>query len=333
MLSSRIALAGRYICRQAAARSHPAVVGIETTNRCNLDCVMCPRQTMTRPVGDMSPQVFARIIEDIAGKVEFVWLQDYGEPFLNKHIFEFIGTAKDAGLKTGISTNGTVMTDTIIRSICASGLDYIIFALDGATKETYERVRVGANFERVCQNIRDFLAHKNATGSRIFTVLQCICMEQTQGEIGQFAGAWRIKGVDGLRIRQLTYSGNNGRFRNSRRGRPCYWLWANPHVKHDGTVVACCQDVDGVLALGNIEEGSFGEIWNGPRMRELRQMHVDGRQDEIPLCRACNMYQPSVLMICGSALLPYMQVNKLVPKIETLLSSRRYSTSVPQSGR
>jgi radical SAM protein with 4Fe4S-binding SPASM domain len=328
MLSNRIALAGRYVCRRAVTHSHPTVVGLETTNKCNLDCVMCPRSTMTRPVADMPEPIFERIIAEIAGKAEFVWLQDYGEPFLNKNIFRFIKTARQAGLNTGISTNGTVMTDTIIEGVCNAGLDYLIFALDGATKETYERIRVGANFERVCDNIRRFLAHKNATGSRIFTVLQCICMEQTEGEIRQFTETWRVKGVDGLRIRQLTYSGNEGRFRNDRRGRPCYWLWANPHVKNDGTVVACCQDVNGVLALGNIQEESFGEIWNGRRMRELRQMHIDGRQEEIALCRSCNMYQPSTAMICGSAFLPYFHVNRLLPRIETFLSRRRISASL-----
>jgi radical SAM protein with 4Fe4S-binding SPASM domain len=333
MLSDRIALAGRFVCRRAATHSYPAVVGIESTNRCNLDCVMCPRREMKRPVGDMPPETFEHLIADIAGKTEFVWLQDYGEPFLNKNIFQFIRTAKAAGLKTGISTNGTVLTDKIIQSVCESGLNYIIFALDGATKETYERIRLGADFDKVCDNIRRFLAHKNATRSRVFTVLQCICMEQTQSEIRQFSETWRVPGVDGLRIRQLTYSGNEGRFRNDRRGRPCYWLWSNPHVKYDGTVVACCKDVDGALALGNIHDRPFGEIWNGKRMRDLRQMHIDGRQQEIPLCRSCNMYQPGTTMICGSAVLPYFLVNKLVPRIETLLSRRRFSAVLSGTAR
>jgi len=325
MFRHRVALALAYLRRQARTRSYPAVVGIETTNRCNLDCVMCPRQEMTRPIGDMRELTFKRIIDDIAGKVEFVWLQDYGEPLLNKDTLRFVRLAKAAGLRTGISTNGTVLVNSVIEDIFDSGLDYIIFALDGATKETYERIRVGAKFDRVTAGIRGFLARKIARGAKTFTVLQCICMEQTQDEIGVFARSWRVPGIDALRIRQLTYSGNEGRFRNDRGRRPCYWLWANPHVKHDGTVVACCQDVNAALALGNIHEQSFHEIWNGEQMRRLRQAHIDGRQDQIPLCRSCNMYQPATAMICGSVLLPYFTVNKLVPRVETLLSRHRYA--------
>lgn len=333
MFRHRLALAAAFVRRAATTRSYPAVVGIETTNRCNLDCVMCPRQEMTRHIGDMRELTFKRIVEDIAGKVEFVWLQDYGEPLLNKDTLRFVRLAKAAGLRTGISTNGTVLVDSVIEDILDSGLDYIIFALDGATKETYERIRVGAKFERVTAGIRRFLERKTARKAVVFTVLQCICMEQTQDEIGAFARSWKVKGIDALRIRQLTYSGNDGVFRNDRGRRPCYWLWANPHVKHDGTVVACCQDVNAALALGNIHEQPFHEIWNGERMRRLRQAHIDGRQDEIPLCRTCNMYQPATAMICGSVLLPYFAVNRLVPRLETILSRRRYATHLARADK
>jgi radical SAM protein with 4Fe4S-binding SPASM domain len=326
MFLDRVNLAFKFIRRQARTRQYPTVVGIETTNRCNLRCVMCPRQEMTRKLGDLDLGLFERIVDDLKDRVEFIWLQDYGEPFLHRDIFDFIALAKSRNLKTGISTNATVLNDRIIQGIFDSGLDYIIFAFDGASKETYEAVRIGADFGRVSANIREFLARKNRARARIFTVVQCICMEQTQDELSRFISAWRVKGVDALRIRQLTYSGKESPFRNDNGSRPCYWLWTNPHIKYDGTVVPCCQDVNATLPLGNIAEQSLGQLWNGGKMRELRQAHIDDRQNEIPLCRACNMYQPRPIFALGSALLPYHTVNRLVPKIETTLSLRRFSS-------
>jgi radical SAM protein with 4Fe4S-binding SPASM domain len=337
MIRSKIALATQYLLKKSRTNSYPAVVGIEPTNNCNLDCVFCPRQEMTRAIGDMNQDLFERIADDIKGKVEFIWLQDYGEPFLNKRIFEMIRTAKSRGLRTGVSTNGTVMTEKVIDGIFESGLDYLLFAFDGATKETYEKVRLGADFDHVSRNIRAFVAKKLERKAKTFVCIQCICMQQTRAEIKQFIRMWRIPGVDGIRIRQLTYSGNanggarhgsNGtpdeKFKNDPGRRPCYWLWSNPHIKQDGTVVPCCQDVNGVLALGNMRKNTLGEIWNGPKMQQLRQLHIEGRQAEIPLCKSCNMYQPSAPLIFGSAFLPHFTVNKLVPKVETLLSLRRY---------
>ncbi len=333
MLRDRISLAASYLRRSARTDAYPAVVGIEPTNNCNLDCVMCPRQEMTRQIGDMNTELFERIIDDLKGKTEFVWLQDYGEPFLASNIFDLIQAAKARGLRTGISSNGTVMTDKIIRNTLDSGLDYLIFAFDGATKHTYEKIRVGADFDRVTQNIHRFLDFKKRTRSKIYIVIQCICMEQTRDEIHQFIKTWRIEGVDGIRIRQLTYSGREGQFRNDPGRRPCYWLWSNPHIKQDGTVVPCCQDVNGKLALGNIKNASLGELWNGKKMQQLRQMHIEGQQGEIPLCKECNMYQPKAALVFGSAFLPYFTVNKWVPKVETLLSLRRYSPPRAQPDR
>ena len=320
----RVKLAFDYIRGRADTGAFPPVVGIESTNNCNLDCVMCPRQEMTRPVADIEASLFRKTIDGIAGKVEFVWLQDYGEPFLNKEIFDLIRYARAKGLRVGISTNVTVMTDKIIEGILDSGLDYIIFAIDGATKATYEKIRVGANYDRVLENARRFLAAKVASRAPIFTTVQCIYMEATETEVGAFRSEWRIPGVDAVRIRQITYSGKHGKFDNATERKPCYWLWSNPHIKNDGTVVPCCQDVNSTLAIGNIKDAPLDEIWNSARMQEIRRLHVDGRAGELELCRGCNMYQPHAALALGASVLDYFTVNKLVPRVETLIARLRY---------
>src|SRR3989344_6910752 len=111
---SRFKLALAYLRQDPLTAEFPPVVGIESTNNCNLDCVMCPRQEMIRPVEDMRVPLFEQTVDQLAGKTEFIWLQDYGEPFLNKNIFAMIRYARAKGLKVGISTNGTVLTEKII---------------------------------------------------------------------------------------------------------------------------------------------------------------------------------------------------------------------------
>lgn len=318
-------LAKDYLLRRKTVSAFPSVIGIETTSRCNLDCIMCPRQEMTRKTGDMGIELFKNITDDIKGNVEFIWLQDYGEPFLNKDIFDMIRYAKKSGLKTGISTNATVLNAGIIENILSSGLDYIIFAFDGATKETYEKIRRGAKYERVAQNIKQFIVKKNERRADIFTVIQCILMSDTEKEIKDFKRIWKINGVDGIRIRQVTYSGGEGKFKNRLNVRPCFWLWSDPHIKWDGTVVPCCQDVNAVYPLGNIKDKSFGEIWNSGGMVRLREMHILGKYGELSLCKNCNMYQPNNMLIVGSSFFNYLTINKLVPTVESIIAKIRYS--------
>ena len=90
MKIKRLKLAADYLLKKSHTVSYPSHIGIETTNNCNLDCIMCPRHDMTRPVQDMDMELFKKIINDIKGEVEMVWLQHYGEPFLDKKIFEKI---------------------------------------------------------------------------------------------------------------------------------------------------------------------------------------------------------------------------------------------------
>ena len=52
------------------------------------------------------------------------------------------------------TTNATLLNDTISKKIIDSGVDVVFFSVDGASKETFEKIRVGANFERVKENIR-----------------------------------------------------------------------------------------------------------------------------------------------------------------------------------
>jgi radical SAM protein with 4Fe4S-binding SPASM domain len=285
---------------------------------------MCPRQEMTRPIFDMASPTYRKIIDDISLKTNFIWLQDYGEPFLNKSIFDMICYAKSKGLRVGISSNATVLTDKIIDGIFDSKLDYLIFAIDGGTKETYEKVRVGGTFEKVVSNVERFLEKKKLGRHKIFTVIQCIYMETTEGDISKFRTFWRRPGVDSVRIRQVTYSGKNGKFDNQTKRKPCYWLWSNPHIKNDGTVVPCCQDVNATLALGNVNEQRLDQIWNNEKMIDLRQKHLDGKAGDIPLCRGCNMYQPSNVLILGSSIFDTFTVNRLIPKIESIISRLRY---------
>lgn len=327
---NRLALVRHYLNNDTISSVGPPVIGIETTNRCNLKCTMCPRTSkMTRPLGDMDFTVFKKIIDDGKKHLEFVWLQHYGEPLLTKDIFSMISYAKKNKIGVGISTNASFLTEINGEKLITAGLDHIIFAFDGATKETYEKVRVNANYETVRKNILKFLETKKRMRSDIFVVLQCIYMSATEKDIGKFKEMWDLPGVDTIRIRQVTHSidrqkKEQSKFVNLRRNLPCYWLWKNPHIQWDGTVIPCCQDVNGEEAIGNVKEKQLAEVWNSEKMQELRKMLIEGRYDEVPICKGCNMYQPSLPEVVGSTFFSISQLNKLIPKAETIISSIRY---------
>lgn len=327
---SRIILIKDYLLQSPICHSFPHRLGIETTARCNLQCKMCPRTlALKRPTKDMNLKTFRNIMEQIEGKVEFISLQEYGEPLMNLNIFKMITIAKNYNIKTGLSTNATLLSKETSYKLIQAGLDYLIFAFDGATKKTYEKIRKGAKYEMVQRNIKNFLEIKNKLQSKIFVVVQCIYMKETANEIADFKKQWWIKGVDALRIRQITqgisqYDQETKKKLTNKQNVPCYWLWTEPAIFWDGTVVPCCQDVNADIVLGNINTENLLNIWNSAQMQHLRRLHKKGKRDKIPICKDCNMYQPSLPLAIGSSFFNVFTLNKIIPWVESFISSIRY---------
>ena len=89
-----------------------------------------------------------------------------------------------------MSTNATLLDDKRSDMLLDSGLDYLILAFDGATKETYEKYRVGAEFERTREYILNFLKKKRDRRSSIFTVVQMVLLKDNQHEVDAYRKLW-----------------------------------------------------------------------------------------------------------------------------------------------
>lgn len=68
---------------------------------------------------------------------------------------------------------------------------------------------------------------------------------------------------------------------------PCPGLWKTPVIRWDGELMACCADIDGEIAVGNLRDADFDELWFGPEMTRYRLLHIEGRFDAMPKCWSC----------------------------------------------
>lgn len=325
-LTGRLHAAAAYGLRLASVPKHPHRLVVEISNACNLRCVFCPRTTsMDRPIRFMNPDDFDDLLRNAGGTLENVSLNGYGEPLLHPRLTEFIEIAHRHGAGVSISTNCTLLDETRGQAILKAGIDHVTLAIDGIASDQYEAVRVGGRFDKVLANARRFLELKRDLGKRTFAVVQCIAMVETKDELRSVHRFWRDQRYDAIRIRQLTHTGDtcgDEQFRNA--PTPCYWLWTEPMLLADGRLVPCCQDVNGVLTLGNVGDQPLDEIWSGKKARKLREMHAAGRRRDIPFCRNCNMYMPSRPTALAAALLETNRLNRWVPLVETIMSWHRY---------
>lgn len=264
----------------------PMVLTIETTNICNLDCIICPRKEMKRKLGTISIENFTMIIDRISEYNSSVMLHFCGEPLLDKQIFEKIKYCQNKNIKSCISTNTTLLNNENASRLLESGLYKLYICMDGFNKETYEKIRKGANFETTQNNIINFMKLRDKTNKIPIVILQMIRTIDTEDEIKDFNQFWKPFNFSEISIKDFCTWGDQiegikdlsrqeQRFLKTNEKRPpCYYPWHSVVILWDGTVIPCCRDFDGKYVLGNIFNNDLDDIWYGEKLVKLREKHT-----------------------------------------------------------
>ena len=279
--------------------SFPKVVIFEIVCGCNLRCVMCPESQLTRRKGVMSLPLFERAvmeIVDIAPDTE-VWATIMGEVFLHRtRVFDYVRFAKrDARLqKFFLNSNLVLFQEDYIDLLADSGLDKLTVGLDAATPETYRKIRVGGDFERVEKNIEAILAAK-AQGRLpdMELVLQFIAQDLNEHEEEQFKQKWAGSGAT-LKIRQRLGWGTAVdapalNIAASERTVPCPWLMRTMSIHWTGQVAQCDAEWNGDRYVGDLNRQTIQQVWLD-QLLNTRKRHLANDFDFEP-CRDCHDWQ------------------------------------------
>jgi len=246
----------------------------------------------------MDVELYRGLTDEVGDRVGIMTPWNFGEPLLHPRLAEMIEIAKRRGVMVSLNTNALSLDREKADALIESGLDSITFSFDGATKETYERFRGEGNFERVSENVRQFVARRRAKKSRTpLTILQFIVMNGNEHEIPAIRGLARAWGTDKLALKRFTYLEENGSaFRPADSAlampqrpvlSPCSRLWLSSTVLSDGRVTTCCGDLGFEHVMGTLGlDGGFADIWNGPAYRRMRRQARDSVRN-FAMCHTC----------------------------------------------
>jgi MoaA/NifB/PqqE/SkfB family radical SAM enzyme len=274
----------------------PHLVQIETVTACNARCIMCPTPTMERKKGFITEALYRKIIDECAlyrRALRSLGLYLSGEPLLDKQLPERVKYAHDKRLRdVYISTNAQLMTAEKSARLIDAGLDRLYVSLDGTTKETYEKVRVGLNFDTVVRNVDEFLRLRRERKSRVKVEMQIIRLDETAHEVEPFVERWkdqadRVVVKDGHNWAEQSDNRPHSRLTHPTARKPCPQLWYNLNVFDNGDVPLCCYDYEGKVILGNVERQALREVWRGKELQRIRAAHLRLDFSEMPLCDAC----------------------------------------------
>jgi radical SAM protein with 4Fe4S-binding SPASM domain len=306
----------RYSRRDDMARSpFPQYLQLQTINACQAACRMCPYPVFKDhfPRGRMDDVLFDRVLAEIASRPEvravIPMLQN--EPLLDRRLFEKVARIKAAtGSRVSVElvTNGALLTDDAVERIRESRLDVLDISLDAATRETYERVRVGLDYDAVMAGVERVIAARLPHTS---VLVRLVRIRDNAHEVDAFVRRWRRRGV-GVFVytahdRVGTVAGWDESFRLperavTRRQRlerlaaravlgHCPVPFASASILHNGDLLMCVHDWGRKEVIGNVRDASIAELWNGERMREIRRLVRDRRYAELPACRDCSLWK------------------------------------------
>jgi MoaA/NifB/PqqE/SkfB family radical SAM enzyme len=309
--------------RAAVVDALPVKLTVQTTDACNLDCPHCqiPRQ---HKQARMDPSLLGVLEAQLLPTLIELHPTNLGEPFAWPHFQALCQAMQRNGVVLDLTTNGTLLTPDRLEWIAPIARD-IKVSFDGATPETFERLRRGARFATVCENVRALAQRLRRVPTRKpIVALQMTLMRSNFRELpalirlGASLGVDRVKAYHLFSFRpeldaevmagvtaewdavlaeaegigeelgidlQLAEPAQLVASVKGLQTSACHLPWHESCIDTDGAVLVCHSH--GGDVAGRLNEQPFEAIWNGPLYRQIRAAYAAGSPTWN--CRGCGM--------------------------------------------
>lgn len=277
----------------------PIVVCIEPTSVCNLRCVMCFQADKSfssdkKVMGFMELDLFKKVIdESVANDLCSIVIASRGEPTLHKQLPEMIAYAREKGiLDVKLNTNATRLTPELSRSLLKAfgdqGVNTIVFSVDSAEKEEFERIRVGANFDKIVENISVFrkIRQEEFPNSTVRTRISMTLVTGYYQSVEKAQGFWPTL-VDEFAIHHANPRVDIYHHPVTEPMHWCTQLFERLYIWYDGTVNTCDEDYKSKLSPGTLKDKSIKELWSGKVMKNYRSLHKTLEKNKLHPCDRC----------------------------------------------
>jgi radical SAM protein with 4Fe4S-binding SPASM domain len=188
----------------------PTFLQVEPVGQCNLRCQMCPIQFRKDgpphgPPAFMDFAAFTRLLDQFP-ELEELQLQGLGEPMMHPRFFDMVSYAVQRGVRVSTNTNLTLLNDRRAELCITSGLGELHASIDGATAQTYNRIRVRARFDRIVANLERLVQTRSRLASTTPHIrLVAVVMRQNLHELADLVRLAHRLAIDFLFVQHLCH--------------------------------------------------------------------------------------------------------------------------------
>lgn len=270
----------------------PRVLSIETTERCNLDCIMCPRKQAGLSGHEFTLKQFERTLS-LFPSINTVILLGRGEVFLMRDFFPILGFGSRKGIHFTIVTNGTMLTAETIRRLPDVGK--ILVSIDHLSSDKYKEIRVGGDLDAIISNLKALREEK----PNQWICIQSIMMKSNIDYLVDFVRLAKDVAADAVKLiypiifdqaTESIYIESPGAIKSNlskaqayakkagvrfvavpamTKPRICVEPWLGLRVSLNGDIYPCCY-------INNTADSSWCEWFNGVSLKVPQSNYVIG---------------------------------------------------------
>lgn len=266
---------------------------IEITNICNLKCKFCPETSRTKQF--MSIENFEKIIKRIGKFTNLVCLHVKGDPLLHNQLEEILNILDKYNLKANITTNGVLLKDKLNIIKSSKAVRQLNISLHSSTQnELFSKQYLKDIFESA-EELQNVIISYRLWNLK--TIRENDINIEIIQEISNYYNLQNLKEQlmqnEFFQIRDNVFINQDTEFIwpniNNKaiieKGR-CLALKEQIAILVDGTVVPCCLDNNGDIALGNILKENLEEILNKEKSIKIKR-NFENKVITCSLCKTC----------------------------------------------
>ena len=290
---------------------------IEINNSCNINCVMCDTKSSTRVKRVMKEEDFEKALISIKSKgIKFVGLHTIGDPLANPKLEKYFSLLRKYKMNTALSSNGLMLKRHLATlkkyiDICS----FLRFSMDGASKKTYEKIRVGGKWEDLLENFDIAVNELLPLGYNLGADL--VITAENFDELGKYITLFGSKlkfpyanihfnFMNSLSPNNDYFIKNNVIPEHTYTNKYCEYVSRNlPYVLVDSNISVCCRDYDGSLTIGSLNKTkNLSEVFKDDKLKDLQKAHEDEKSNSMGdynLCSSCYVTDNRIQQIWSKA--------------------------------
>ena len=279
----------------------PPILHVETTNICNLRCIHCPHNDIYKNVPNYKPEsidfsLWKKIVDEVSRFDSTLRLTPDGEPMLLKDFVKQVKYVYEKGVSVfAFNTHGMFLEGENLEALLEPTDTKVVVevSLDAFFKNTYDKIRLQSDYNRVIKNIFNFINERDKRNAENVKIMVSIVdqPEVDRSELELFNYFWS-QIVDKVIIRN--YVDTKGltpskgiKSRQTKDRWPCLVLFTRLVVTYDGGIRFCPDDWEKTTTLANLNDvDSIQSVWQSKEMKKLRANHLNGNFSH-PTCKRC----------------------------------------------